>query len=480
MVSRPALLLAALALLGGCGGSGGSGGSGEAAGEGRRLVELLQADGTRPELQGAPVIVILLDALNPSFLSCYGGRAGLTPNIDRLAAEGVRFTTAIAPAAYTISSIASLLTGAGVAVHRTWTWKPEGNHLPAGLPTLAERFAAAGYATAAIVHSPNGAAAFGFDRGFERFVDLWKSKRPFPRAEDCWPALDELLAAGETRPPFLWLHILEPHEPYHPPDPWRGRLDPGYTGSFTGDPVQLWAIRNREVVPEARDLEHLRAEYEETLAYADHAVGGIRERLERAGLWDRALVALVSDHGEGFLEHQGKDHAGMGHGSTVYDEMVRVPLIVKLPRGAGPAGAVQAQLVASHDLLPALAELVGAVAPPGAPAAARAGRPFVISHSESHEKRRLVATWGLRDARWKLVETAGRPPELYDLEQDPGERHDLAAAQPERVEAMRTVLAASSGVDLGTGAGAQAAVPGGEAENPGELDEQLRALGYVR
>jgi len=478
VVSRPALLLAALALLAGCGGSGDAAGDG---GGNQRLVELLQPGGTRPEtLQGAPVVVILLDALNPSFLSCYGGRRGLTPNIDRLAEEGLRFTQAIAPSSYTISSIASLLTGTGVAEHRTWTWKPEGNHLPAGLPTFAERFAAAGYATAAIVHSPNGAAAFGFDRGFERFVDLWKSKRPFPLAEDCWPALDELLAAGDPRPPFLWLHVLEPHEPYHPPEPWRGRLDPDYAGRFTGDPEQLWAIRNREVVPEPRDLEHLRAEYEETLAFADHAVGGIRERLERAGLWDRALVALVSDPGEGFLEHQGVDHAGMGHGSTVYDEMIRVPLLVKLPRGAGPAGAVQAQLVASHDLLPALAELVGAVAPPDGPAAARAGRPFVLSHSESHEKQRLVATWGLRDARWKLVETAGRPPELYDLADDPGERYDLAAVQPERVEAMRKALAASSGVDLETGAGAQAAVPGGEAEAPAELDEQLRALGYVR
>ena len=469
-----AALLAALALLG-CGGSDGSTGAAAEAG-GARLAELLQPEGPRESLRGAPVVVILLDALNPSFLSCYGGRSGLTPNIDRLAAEGVRFTQAIAPAAYTISSIASLLTGSGVETHRTWTWKPEGNHLPADLPTLAERFAAAGYATGAVVHSPNGAGAFGFDRGFERFVDLWKSKRPFPRAEDCWPALDELLAAGDPRPPFLWLHILEPHEPYHPPDPWRGRLDPGDSGTFTGDPVQLWAIRNREVVPAPRDLEHLRAEYEETLAYADHAVGGIRERLERAGLWDRAIVALVSDHGEGFLEHQGRDHAGMGHGSTVYDEMIRVPLIVKLPSGAGRTGVVQ-DLVASHDLLPALAELVGAVAP----AAGAAGRAVVATHSESHEKHRLLATWGLRDGRWKSVHTPGAPPELYDLAADPGEHRNLAAEEPERVASMRSRLVELLGFDPESGLPAAAVEPDRPSgESAPELEEQLRALGYVR
>jgi arylsulfatase A-like enzyme len=465
-----AAALAGLALLNGCGHDE------PVAGAGSRLPELLCPEGPPAALRGAPVVVILLDALNPSFLTCYGGRADLTPHIDALAAEGVRFTQAIAPAAYTISSIASLLTGVGVGAHHTWTWKPEGNHLPADLPTLAERFAAAGYATAAIVHSPNGSTAFGFDRGFQHFVDLWKVKRPYPRAEDCWPALDELLAARDERPLFLWLHILEPHEPYHPPDPWRGRLDPGYTGTFTGDPVQLWSIRNREVVPDARDLAHLRAEYEETIAYADHAVGGIRERLERAGLWDRAIVVLVSDHGEGFLEHQGLDHAGMGHGSTVYDEMIRVPLIVKLPRGAATAGAVQAQLVASLDLLPALAELVGA-APAGA---ARApGRDAVATHSGSHEVHRLLATWSLRDARWKYMDTPGHPPELYDLAADPGEHHDLAAEQPGLVESMRRRLAELAGADLALGATTGAEGPAPPADSP-ELQEQLRALGYVR
>ena len=462
-----AAALAALALFAGCGHDE------PVAGAGSRLPDLLCPEGPPAALRGAPVVVILLDALNPSFLTCYGGRADLTPHIDALAAEGLRFTQAIAPAAYTISSIASLLTGVGVGGHRTWTWKPEGNHLPASLPTLAERFAAAGYATAAIVHSPNGSTAFGFDRGFQRFVDLWKTRRPYPRAEDCWPALDELLAGRDERPLFLWLHILEPHEPYHPPDPWRGRLDPQYTGSFTGDPVQLWAIRNREVVPDARDLQHLKAEYEETIAYADHAVGGIRERLERAGLWDRAIVVLVSDHGEGFLEHQGRDHAGMGHGSTVYDEMIRVPLIIKLPRGAGPVGAVQSQLVASLDLLPALAELVGA-----APAGSTPGRGAVATHSESHETHRLLATWGLRDARWKVVLTPGAPPELYDLATDPGERHNVAGERPESVAAMRQALRAQVGFDLDVGpaGGAEGSSP---APSP-ETEEQLRALGYVR
>ena len=438
-----------------------------------------------------PVVVLLLDTLRPSVLGSYGGDAELAPALDRIAAEGVRFEAAQSPASFTIPAVASLLSGVHTWHHGTWDW----NHaLPAGLPTWPERFAAAGYRTAAVVHTPNGSARFGFDRGFERWDDQWKPRRA---ADEVLPRLDELLAEDDGRPLFLWLHILEPHEPYHPPAPFAGRHDPDYDGEVTGDPELLWQIRKRELVPSARDVEHLRAEYADNVAWVDSVVGRVRARLEAAGLWDAAVVAVVSDHGEGFLEHDGVTHAGMGHGSTVYDEMVRVPLLLKLPGDEGAfAGLVVEEPVASFDLLATVASLAGVEADAVGAAAGDAGprdlRPLVkaaaaassatpmgdrllFTHSQSHGADGLAPTYGVRRGAWKLVHTAGHPPELYDLAADPGETRDVAAEHPNIVGFLLERLLAQ----LATGsAGAGAAAVDPESLDPETL-RHLQELGYL-
>jgi arylsulfatase A-like enzyme len=123
---------------------------------------------------------------------------------------------------------------------------------------------------------------------------------------------------------------------------------------------------------------------------------------------------------------------------------------------------------------------VGAAAPPAEAPAARAGRDCVATHSESHLPHHLLATWGLRDARWKFVYTPGDPPELYDLTDDPGERHNLASEQPARAGAMRQRLATLVGFDLDVGPAGGPGSGAAPADISPELDEQLRALGYVR
>lgn len=439
---------------------------------------------TDASLRGAPVIVLLIDTLRPSVLGSHGGSPELAPHLDRLAREGVRFEQAMAPASFTIASVASLLTGTHTWTHDTWQW---GATVPESVTTYAQAFRQAGYRTAGVTFSPNGSSRFGFGRGFDDWVDDWKGHT---RADAVLDHADRVLAEDDGRPLFLWLHVLEPHEPYHPPAPWRDTHDPSYEGEITGSPAVLWDIRKRVLVPTPRDIEHLRAEYADNVAWVDSVVGRLRSRLEDAGLWDEALVAVVSDHGEGFLEHDGKVHAGMGHSSTVYDEMVQVPLLLRLPSRAGLAGVVVPEPVASFDLLPTLLELVGAPVPPrdalagprsqasriwratGAVTGAGDDDRVLLTHSQSHEAGRLAPSFGLRQGRWKLVATTGDAPELYDIPVDPGERRDLAADRPVLTGLLLQTLRRSGAVEGGTAS----ALPAGL--DPETLKE-LQALGYL-
>ena len=187
------------------------------------------------------------------------------------------------------------------------------------MPTWPEQFTRAGYRTLGVVHSPNGSSLFGFERGFERFDEVFRDIEEGHQtalAEQVLPALDDMLAVDDDRPPFLWLHIVEPHEPYAPPAPFAGRYSKG--GSLTGDAETLWKIRDWKLAPTPAEVRELEAQYEENLAYVDDVFGRIRSRLEAAGIWDDAVIAVFSDHGEGFLNHEGKIFSGCGHGSNLW------------------------------------------------------------------------------------------------------------------------------------------------------------------
>jgi len=460
----------------------GPGGGDGAAGERDAVVEALRA-----ELAGRPVVAVLLDASNPSFMSCYGGRAGLTPNLDRLAEEGVRFDSAWSHASYTISSVSSLLSSTYTWEHGAWQ---EGTAVLESAPSWPERFADAGYRTVGIVHSPNGSSLFGLDRGFDTYVEVFRRVRPekrIPTADDVLPVLDEVLADGDDRPLFLWLHIIEPHEPYQPPEPWAGRLDPEFEGEITGDADTLWAIRKWQLVPTERELEHLKREYEENFAFVDDVMGDVRSKLEAAGVFDDAVCVLFSDHGEGFLEHQGEIFSGMGHGSTVYEEMVRIPLIFRLPRGLAAEGAATDALASTVDILPTVADLVG-VDPGEGPVRgrslapvlvdpARSVREWMIAHSATFDSERFLPSLGIRTADHKYVHSSGEANELFDLARDPGERENRLEAAPVVAGYLRQLLREGSGLDLDAGGLAGGRSGGGSIS--AEDRAALRALGYV-
>jgi arylsulfatase A-like enzyme len=442
----------------------------------------------RTQLASAPVVLILLDAFNPAFAPSYGGRAGIAPELDRLASEGAQFDTTTCEATYTIASIPSILTGTYTWEHGTWM---EETKLRSAIPTWAESFSAAGYRTVGFSCSTNGSSLFGDDRGFETFLDLYdlvREGRETVAAEQVLAPLDEVLAKGDERPLFLWLHIVEPHEPYIPPEPWAGRYTSSIDSEIVADAATLWDIRQRRILPDANDLAKLEASYEENISYVDSVMTQIRTRLEKAGIWDEAIVAVLSDHGEAFMDHDSINFAAFGHGSTSYDDQALTPLWIRLPPGLAPTGVKIRSLASNIDVLPTVADLTGVRAPsntqhgvsltPALFDATAVPRESAITHTANRmNSKRFLPSLAYRDARWKYIFTSGNRDELYDLLADPGEKNNVAELHPVLTGYYRQLLERHAGFDPVTGG------ISGDAETV-ELDEEtirrMQALGYVR
>jgi len=388
---------------------------------------------------GAPVVLISIDTLRADHLPVYGYRGGSTPTIDRLASGGLVFDTAYSQCPLTLPSHTSLFTGRlplhhGVRDNIGYTVAPEER-------TLAARFKAAGYATGGAVSSYVLRHQTGIARGFDFFDDaltisgtgesLSETQRDGALTVD---ALAAWVEAHATQPLFAFLHLYEPHTPYSPP-PSHAMTQP----------------------------------YDGEIAYADELVGRFLDRLAARGLFDRAIVVLVSDHGEGL-----GDHGEGEHGLLLYREALHVPVIVRLPGGAR-GGTRVAGAVGLVDVAPTLLELTGASAEgfDGASlvpafAARRASDRTVYAETLYP---RLHFGWSdlasAVDGRYHYIH-APRP-ELFDVAADPAERQNLAAA--------RASTAASLAAWLGRATASSRVVPPAPAD--AEARERLRALGYA-
>ena len=422
------------------------------------------------------VVLIVVDTLRADRLSCYGYERETSPRLDRLAAQGVRYARAQSQAPWTTPSIGSLMTSRfptelGILTERSVLSEDE--------VSLAEALAAGGYATAAVVSHSFCSSEWNFDQGFEHFDesnvlghDAVTSEAVTARALE---ALDALLAnpGGGRRPFFLWVHYFDPHFAYiaHEDFPFPGPAD--YDGPVSSG-MKYSLLRKMNETVDADDLEEVRRFYDSEIALTDHWIGVLLDGLRARGCWDDALVVVTADHGEEF-----NDHGYMGHSRTVYQELVRVPLIVKYPRAragapGATAGAVIERPVALLDVYPTVLEVTGTAPLPGPP---RAGVSLLDRGAERplplvSETARQGGVRGVVEGGHKLVHRLREGHfELYDLEADPAELRDLAATEPERVAELRSRL------DLWE----RAVRPGASAER--ELDEdeleRLRELGYL-
>ena len=295
------------------------------------------------------ILLVSIDTLRRDRLGCYGSPRRVSPEIDRLAREGVLFETCVAPSSWTLPSHVSMHTGLSPSLHRV---SGDEKRLALSRLTTAEILRHAGFATAGFVTHYYVSGDYGLDRGFESFT----YHQELPAAAMCDRAGD-WIAANADRPFFCFLHLFDPHWDYDPPAPYAevvgGAATKIYDGRVDGrfDPMQPWIDPETRVAP--GDLAHALDLYDGEIAAVDAAIGKLVARLEELGLADETLVIVTSDHGEEF-----RDHGSFGHGHSLYEEVVRVPLVVS-GAGFGGVGGVNATRAATIDLAPTLVAWAG-------------------------------------------------------------------------------------------------------------------------
>ena len=380
---------------------------------------------------GTPLVVISIDTLRADRLPAWGYGGVETPAIDALRREALLYRHAYTHTPLTLPAHTSLLTGLLPGEHGVRDnvgYDLDRGRVERGeLPYLPRMLRDAGYATGAAVSAFVLRARTGLDAGFDFYEDAIEFKSGAGLGGQQRAGLETLalvepwLAGVATKPFFLFFHLYEPHSPYAPPEPFASR----YAAPYDGE-----------------------------IAAADAVVGALAAELRRLGVWERALVVLLSDHGEGL-----GDHGEQEHGLLLHVEDIHVPLLVKLPGGrrGGETVAAPAQLV---DVAPTVAELLGLPAPAG-----WRGRSLLALAAEPGAPRRICSEtfyprlhfgWSdlasIVDDRHHLID--GPAPELYDLVADPGERTNLLTERrpvyhelKRALDPCRVALAPPSAVD---------------------------------
>lgn len=307
------------------------------------------------------VVVIVIDAARADHIGCYGYARETSPVVDGLAARSVLLENALSQCGWTKPSIASLFTGTYPIQHRVFLGSTKDRQdritsdiLPTDFTTLAEAFRAGGYATAAFVENVQIRSFMGFDQGFDLYAeDLGEASR-------ITAAFGDWLQKNSGKPFLAYMHYLDPHWPYTPPAPYNTFFALPASGTLDFNAVN-WKylerqIAAKEVTLSAQDLERMRALYDGEIRYVDASIGEVCNALRARGLFENTLIVVTADHGEEFMER------GMvGHGSSLYDELLRVPLILRIPSAAPARIAQTVQLV---DVMPTLLDYAGLPAVP--------------------------------------------------------------------------------------------------------------------
>ncbi len=438
------------------------------------------------------VLLIVVDTLRADHVGCYGHRRDTSPAVDRLAAEGVRFERAYSTAPWTKPSVASMITGLYPSAHRA-------NELESiageSLLTLAEILRDRGYATGGVVSAQLLRAERGFAQGFEiyREGNAFRGVKHFSTPGVTRKAVNLLdrFSAGE-RPFFLFVHYFDPHYPY------TGHSGIGFAGAGAG------RLAGDETIHKLRfmladlsqdELGFLRDLYDEEIRFTDRGIEQLLSHARELGLESNTLIVLTSDHGEEFRER-----GWLGHTRSLYEELLRVPWIFRLPDLQGPSGLpglpgraargrILREPVSLVSLTPTILDLLG-IDPAGfrfqgeslagpilgetdlAPAVIFAEVDYHPGDLEllikrTHKKAILADRFKLiRDDETGTVE-------VYDLEGDPGERENLAPTRPELVDRLLPMLRSAL-----EGA-AEGAVEGGVRKLSEEEVKRLRSLGYL-
>jgi arylsulfatase A-like enzyme len=415
---------------------------------------------------------VSIDTLRADHLGAYGHARDTSPNVDRLARQGILFRQAIAPASWTLPSHASMLTGLYPYHHGAVRFGFL-SALAARVDTLAELLWDRGYATAAFT----GGSYVGLNRGFAQGFDVFRTGRAFSASIEA--AIDWMkLIRG---PFFLFLHTYDVHQPYAPGAPYDDMFDPDYQGLFRKRfaRVDLDSAGGVKVL-DRRTVEHLEALYDGEIRKMDQAFATLLQYLASSGRAHDTCVIFTSDHGEEFMEHGNVFH----NHAVLYEELIRVPLIVWCPsRYAG--GRVIEQPVSLVDVTPTVLDIATAPIPKKmdglslAPALVGRDLPkgrMILSEVDASIEHEEGSVAAVRTAHHKLIRTSWDPaPLLFDLHEDPGERHDVRTKQPAVASRLGAVLQAA-GLPRSHSKRARKETPPPTPD--AATRERLRALGY--
>jgi arylsulfatase A-like enzyme len=458
----------------------------------------MTASSCRQQPRGPDAVILLsIDTLRADHVGIYGLSPVETPHLDRLGHEGALFESVFAPFSRTTQSVGSMLTGLHPLRHGA---DGLGMQLPDRVLTLAESFRGAGYETAAFASNFFLRPGLGYEQGF----DLYSNPESRWRGNSARSITSEALSWLEhrddpSRPFFLWLHYLDPHWPYTPPDAEARAADPEWEGPFElFEKVLSREITKGEVVFFAdrilseREIERTLRLYAAEIAATDAAIGELIDGLERLGVWDRVWVFFTSDHGESTGDHR----YWFAHGEYIYDDVLRVPWLVRAPGTVPPATTVSGS-VRLEDLAPTLLELAGlrvedgidgishaaALAAGGASEAPESTGIHLADHHLIHPEnpRRPVPGregrwWAVRSGGWKLLRVplgeSRFDEELYNFAEDPRESENLVEISPDEADRLRKLLERWR-------AGLEGAPQEGDGDEPEQDIDALRSLGYV-
>jgi arylsulfatase A-like enzyme len=396
------------------------------------LGALLMLGCSRPEKTN--VLLIGIDTLRADHVGSFGYPRPTTPRLDALCRESAQFRTAISQAPWTLPAFASIMTGLLPSSHRAGEGSvPNFTSLGPDPLTLAEALQRAGYRTASYVSNGWVSDRVGMARGFQDHSLPWGA---IDSAEEPVRLADLWLREHRDEPFFLFVHIIEPHQPYAPfPEDAAPFIDPSYTGkigvSFGGLPSAQWNAADRQRVI---DL------YDGDVHHADRLVGRVLDTLADLGLTDNTLIVFTADHGEELF-----DRGGLGHGQSQYDELLHVPLCLRFPHGRY-RGRIDEQ-ARTMDIFPTVLEAVGLPVP----AALDGVSLMPLVRNEAPPPQTAVAPSeylypaperkAIRTAAHKLIFTPSTgQDELFDLRTDPGEKRNIAAAEPALTAALRAPI----------------------------------------
>ena len=404
------------------------------------------------------VVLISMDTTRADVVGCYGLTSNITPNIDALAAEGVLFENTYAPAALTLPSHCTMLTGTIPpyhGVHDNLNYR-----LPDSNVTLAEILKDNGFVTGAIIGSVILDSKYGLDQGFDFYDDDFQQPRsPIHIVErqggEISRIAGEWLQEHQKEKMFLFLHYYDPHRSYEAPEP--------YHKMFLTNPP-----------PSQKSLAYLQSLYAGEVAYTDHCIKEVIDKLKQLGLYDSTLIIITADHGEMLSEHE-----EMTHGYYIYQGSVKIPLVFKVPGVSAPRRIEKT--VGLVDITPTVCSLLDIKRPFTFQGVDISG--YLLDDEPENIKRHVYlesmtptkykgnSLLGIVNDKYKYIQTTR--PELYDMVNDYPESVNLVAKYPKIVHRMKGFLKLMLDDIIASPS------PDSTMETDDETLKQLEALGYV-